>query len=109
MNILQWMVQSNLWILFASLQYLLVSYVAFKASKTQSTSAFILMYCMVLIPTWTTVCKFSRNLVVDGFIFDFILAGSWTVMSVVFENKNFGAAQYAGILLMFSGFILFKR
>ena len=64
---------------------------------------------MGIAPTWTVICKYSKDIALAGFVYDFAIAIGWILGIIAFLGKSFGIHQYIGILLMASGILVFKK
>lgn len=106
---MSWLVNSYLWILFVFTQYFIIAYLSIKGSTTQNNKFLYGVYFLGILPSWTLICKYSNDIVLMGYIYDFVLALSWTLGSIIFQDKQFGIYQYVGIALMFIGIMVFKK
>lgn len=106
---MNFLINSYLWAPLIFLQYFLIAYLSFKASKEQTFKSLFLIWCVGIIPTWTTICKFSNDLALAGFIFDFLVVSGWGIGTIFFQGKTLGSFQYIGMILMIIGIILFKK
>lgn len=102
-------VNSYAWIALVLVQYFIISYLSLRASKEQATYLFVVIWSLGLLPTWTFVVKYSANLILAGFIYDFTLAFGWVLGIIIFQGKDLTAYQYTGMGLMAAGILLFKR
>jgi len=90
--------------------FLLSFTIAFLSFKGSTNNNYLYgVYFLGILPTWTLICKYSNDLVLTGFIYDFILALSWSLNSILFQGKSFGINQYIGVGLMFMGIMVFKK
>jgi drug/metabolite transporter (DMT)-like permease len=64
---------------------------------------------MGLAPYWIVVTRFSDNLPLAGFIYDFAVAAGWAIGVLLFKGETFGLWQYVGVALMFAGILAFRR
>lgn len=106
---MNFIINSYLWVPIVLAQYILIAYLSFKASKEQTFKSLLLIWCIGIIPTWTTICKYSNDLARAGFIFDFLVVSGWGTGVIFFQGKTLGSFQYIGMILMIIGIILFKR
>jgi hypothetical protein len=97
------------WVAIVLLQYFMISYLSFRAAKEQTTSSLAIVWAMGLFPHWAIICKYSENLALAGFIYDFSVTAGWAIGVVVFQGKGFTIYQYLGIMLMLSGILVFKK
>lgn len=98
-----------IWTVTLFAQYILVTYLSLKASREQTNMSLFFVWVFSLIPNWIMICKYSNDLVLAGFIYDFIVTLGWTIGVIIFEGKSFTWSQYAGILFMVAGLLLFKK
>lgn len=95
--------------LIVFIQYFFISYLSIRASNLKTTSALFLVWLTGTIPTWTIICKYTNNVALAGYIYDFTLAVGWSLGIIIFQGKSFTIYQYVGILLMIAGIMLFKK
>lgn len=105
---LELIVSSYAWILIVVAQYSTIAYLSFKANG-QNNNLLIYVYLLGILPTWTILCKYSTNLSLAGYIYDFAIAFSWTIGVVFFQGKSITVYQYIGIIFMVTGIFLFKK
>jgi len=106
---MHFIINSYLWVPIVLAQYIFIAYLSFKASKEQTFKSLFFIWCIGIIPTWTVICKYSNNLPLAGFIFDFLIVSGWGVGVIFFQGKTLGLFQYIGMILMIAGIILFKK
>ena len=65
---------------------------------------------MVLFPIWILVSKISKNIVIDGIIFDVLLTVSYTISILYFTSGiiELTKLQYFGIIFILFGLFLIK-
>lgn len=100
-------INSYYWAVIVFAQYFTISYMSFKASK--NNSLLIYVYLLGILPTWTIICKYAKDIALAGYVFDFVIAAGWTLGVILFNGKNFGLYQYLGIAMMVIGILIFKR
>ena len=62
-----------------------------------------------LNPFWLIISKTSKQLVLDGFLYDFTLMISFPISMYFFGKMvEFNKIQYIGVFVIFVGFILLK-
>lgn len=99
-------INSYLWVIWLFAQYFFISYLSLRQS---SNAALGIIWLLQLIPNWILICKYSNNLALDGFIYDFVVTCGWGVAVIVFNGKSFQWQQFAGIIFMICGIMLFKK
>jgi hypothetical protein len=64
----------------------------------------------VVFPIWAVISKYSKNIVLDGLIYDLTMVVAYTVFLLIFSGSagRFSILQYVGILVALIGLILFK-
>ena len=97
------------WTILVFFQFFGVAYLSFRANNNKTTSSLLLLYSVGLIPSWTIMCKYSNNIVLMGYLYDFLLAAGWTTGVIVFQNKSLCLNHYLVIILMVCGLLLFKK
>lgn len=98
-----------IWVAIVLLQYVVISYLSFRAAREQTTSSLAIVWLMGLFPHWAIICKYADNLALAGFIYDFAVTAGWAIGVVLFQSKEFTIYQYVGIVLMISGILVFKK
>lgn len=104
---MKFIIDSYLWTIVVFAQYFLISYLSFKINKQEIPWYYV--WLIGLIPTWTILCKYVNDIVMAGFIFDFLAVFGWTIAVIIFKNKELGMYQYIGIILMLFGILIFKK
>jgi hypothetical protein len=104
---MKFIIDSYLWTLIVFAQYFLISYLSFRISKQEIP--FYYVWLVGIIPSWTILCRYANDIVITGFIFDFLAVFGWTAGVIIFKNKELGMYQYIGITLMLLGILIFKK
>lgn len=106
---MEYFVNNYFWAPLVFAQYFAIAYLSTRASETKSGYALLAIWLTGILPTWTTITAYSKNIALHGYVFDFILAAGWSAGMIVFQGKSFGLFQYLGIIFMVAGLMLFKR
>jgi drug/metabolite transporter (DMT)-like permease len=106
---MDFIINSYIWVPIVLIQTLVASYLSIKASTSGSNHILMAVWLVGIIPTWTAVTAYSKNIALHGFIFDFVHAVGWSASVVIFQNKSFTIYQYLGMTFMVAGLMLFKK
>lgn len=106
---MNFIINNYLWTVLVFAQYFTVAYLSFRAQQQQTFNSLLAVYLVGILPTWTIITKYSKDIALMGFVFDFMIALGWSLGVVMFQGKQFGFNQYLGILLMFTGIMVFKK
>lgn len=98
------------WIIPLIILNIFAAYFTFKVNVEKTIPWQIALYCLNLSPLWIVVAKHSKNVVLDGIMYDIILTISYTISILLFTygQVQFNMLQYLGILLLIIGFVIFK-
>jgi fucose 4-O-acetylase-like acetyltransferase len=70
---------------------------------------FYLMWFVGALPLWSWVSRFSKNLVLDNFLYDlFMLIATISSLILFGAAKSFSGVQYIGVVLCLIGILLMK-
>jgi len=98
-----------LWIPFAVVMYSAYAYLTKQNNLHQTPIWFWLMWAVGAIPLWNVVSLKSKNLLVDGFLYDLIIILAYVgTMIYLKEAKAFVLNQWIGLGLCILGIILMK-
>lgn len=75
----------------------------------QDSQYFIHCYLIALIPIWTIISKFSKNILFDAIVFDLTLMITFSIVLIILTKKNLDWINYIGLALIFVGLGLFKK
>jgi drug/metabolite transporter (DMT)-like permease len=64
---------------------------------------------MGLMPYWIVVARWSTDLALAGFIYDFAVAAGWAIGVLLFKGETLGPWQYLGMALMVLGILCFRK
>jgi hypothetical protein len=70
-------VNSYLWVPLILGHYVLVAWLSFRVGESRSGWSTLLLWSMGLAPYWIVVARFSNDLALAGFIYDFAVAAGW--------------------------------
>lgn len=102
-------VNSYLWVLLILGHYVLVAFLSFRVGETKSNWGTLLLWSMGLMPYWIVVARWSNDLPLAGFIYDFAVAAGWAIGVLLFKGETLGPWQFVGVALMFAGIMAFRR
>jgi len=75
----------------------------------QNPKSWLFFLMFLPIPIWPFVAKISKNLLIDGLIYDFIVLLGYAGMFIYLgESKNFVLNQWIGLVLTLFGIVLMK-
>lgn len=76
---------------------------------TATFTTALLLYLSGIIPIWTIVSRYSKNLVFDGLLFDSLLMLSFTgTMFLLGAAQHFTTHQIIGVVMVVVGLIAIK-
>lgn len=95
---------------FIALFYVLSAYITIK-NNSLGGKWFWVMVLVNAMPLWAIVSRFSKDVVLDAFIFDLVLILGYSFGLLYFTQtlSKLGVINWLGITLMFLGLFLFKR
>ena len=97
------------WVPLTILYYCLYSYISKLGNNTESYKYLILLYILGLVSIWPVVARFSKNIVADGILFDFIIIGSfYGTMFAIGAGKGLSLLQLFGGLMAIGGILMMK-
>ena len=80
-----------------------------RLNDTQSWNWFIGCYFCSIIPIWTFVAKYTKNMVFDGLLYDCVLKLSFYGMLFYLGTAaKFSMYQYCGVIFILIGFLLME-
>ena len=81
-----------------------------KQNNTYATTMwFWLLTLCGAIPLWSFISRTSKNLLMDGFIYDLCMLSAYVGMLILLgEAKAFSLVQWSGLILCFTGILLMK-
>ncbi len=98
------------WVAFVTLFYLLSAYITVK-NNIHGGKWFLALILLNASPLWAIVSRYSKDVVLDAFIFDTILVVTYSIGLLYFTNSisKMGWSNYLGVGLMILGIFVFKR
>jgi hypothetical protein len=97
------------WIPVVIIYYIIYAYFSKLNGDTKYLSYFFLLYIMQAMAIWPIVSRYSKNVLIDGMIYDLIIVmvfyGTLIWMGAA---RPFGWLQWTGLVLMVAGTILIK-
>ena len=100
------MIHHYWWIPCVILMYVVYAWVTHQNNTQEGIKWFILLSVIGAFPLWSFVSKISKNLVVDGIIYNFILLSSETFALIIFTGMKPTPIQLIGVGLSIVGLIL---
>jgi len=72
--------------------------------------SFVMYMSPLIIPAWLVISKHSKNLIIDGIIYDITLFIGYTVAIIILckDDIQLSLAHIIGLLLAITGIILMK-
>lgn len=91
--------------------YVLYNWVGHKNNGEDASNWWMLWIVMLgAMQWWAIVSRYSKNLVVDGFLYDALIVASFPLaMLLAGRFEGFTASQKAGAALVVIGLILLKK
>ena len=98
-----------IWIPIVMLLYVLGAYLSYK-NNLYGGKWFFLSFLLGAFPIWQLIAWQSNDLLIDGIIFDIIIVIAYVVtISILTQGyMEWTWKHVTGLILMFSGLILFK-
>lgn len=99
-----------IWIPLLILLYVGVSWLSVKSNNSVSSTWFILLVLIQLIPGWAIVSRFSKNITIDSMLYDIILFLTCSICISLFSGQlfKFNTIQIAGFVIIIIGFIMIQ-
>ena len=97
------------WIPLAIIMYSSYAYVTKQNNLYQTSFWFWVMWAIGALPLWNCVSQKSTQLLVDSFLYDFVILISYVVTLIILgEAKAWIINQWFGLILCVIGLILMK-
>lgn len=97
-----------LWIPAAIAVYATQAYLSKRSSDEQGWW-WLAVWLVGAVPLWAVVSRYSRNVMVDGILFDLLIFFSYLLTFLALGcGESFGAVRWAGLVLVCIGFVLLK-
>ena len=97
------------WVPLVIIYYILYAYLSKKGNNIESYKYLIWLYVLNLINMWPIIVRFSKNIVTDGILFDFIIIiAFYGTMFAIGEGKGLSSLQLCGAGLALGGILLMK-
>jgi len=99
-----------IWPLAAVVYCVFLSYFSVRNNVDGGRKWFAACWAMSLIPLWTVVSKYSRNIVFDAMLFDTLTFVAFAAFLSYFGSGTFrfGAVGWTGFALSATGFVLMQ-
>lgn len=98
------------WVALIAIFYIFSAYITIK-NNSLGGKWFWVMVMVNAMPLWALVSRYSKDIVLDAFIFDLVLVLGYSFGLLYFTHTlgKLGVTNWLGITLMFLGLFLFKR
>ena len=97
------------WIPTTLLVNLLACWISVKYNQTEFVKTWLLLAFVGFIPTWAIASYFSRNLIFDGMLLNFVFVLSTPViMAFLGQAANFSVVNWVGVVVALVGFIMLR-
>lgn len=98
------------WIPLVAIISILSAFFTVKSNTNGGIWVFIVLISSIS-PAWAWITRISKDIVFDSFIYDITASIFYTVALLYFSNSfhKFSNIQYAAILIILFGMLLFKR
>ena len=99
------------WVPVVCLIYGCYAYITKKNNDSEGVFWFwcLFGYGLVASGFWSIFSKFSKNILIDGFIYDFfVILSSVVTLIYLGSGENLNKIQWIGIVFVFVGIILMK-
>lgn len=99
------------WIPIVFAWYVLYNWIGHKNNSEDASNWWMLWIVMLgAMQWWAIVSRYSKNLVIDGFLYDSLIIASFPLaMLLAGRLEGFTAGQKAGVALVVIGLILVKK
>ena len=97
-----------IWIPLIVLWIVIYTYFSNQFGITKEFKWLGLVYIMNLIPTWSSIVYFSKNLIFDGLLFNLIIVIGTTICLGYWKNIQLNTLQYLALGLIIIALILFN-
>lgn len=102
-----------IWIPLSIIICVFATICSFKCNTNkESISWFLAAWFFWAIPIWTVVSRYSKNLLLDGLIYDCCMVVSFSIITYYLTTKydvnTFSYLQIIGIFMMICGIFVFK-
>lgn len=67
------------------------------------------LYLASIMPIWTVVSMYTKNIVFDGIFYDTLVALTFAIAISIFSGQTLKPINWLGIAVIVSGLILVKR
>ena len=99
----------GLWIPVVALLYAGNAYLSAKNNGAGARAFLVLWAYTTLTPAWEIISRYSKNLVIDGLLFDVTVSVSWTTTAFLLTRGRPGLQHLAGLFFVVVGMVLLKR
>lgn len=93
----------------AVLMYVLYAWIANQNNIQDSYKWFVMLSLLGAFPLWSFVSRVSKNIAIDGIIYNFILFTSETLALIYFSGMKPSFVQWTGIGLSIVGLLLITK
>lgn len=97
------------WVPLTILFYCFHAYLSFRNKGATEAGSFLLVWVVgACFPIWAVITRFSKNLMLDGLIFDVCLTLSYAVTFAILEQRTLSPLNVAGVVVIVVGLVMVK-
>jgi len=98
-----------IWIPIVIIYYSIYALISKKINDGYHWGWIIVLFLIQALGFWPIVAKFSKNIILDGILYDSIIVLSFYVTMIILGVANeFSLIQYIGMSIAFIGFMMLK-
>jgi len=99
-----------LWIIIVILTSISAGFLSYKTNISNDIRYPIMLWILNIIPLWVIIAKYSKNILLDGIIYDIILiiAYTATVMYLTHKTMPLNTIQLSCVVIIILSLIIFK-
>jgi len=89
----------------------LSTYFSYRCNQERIALWFFLSWLAWSLPTWTIITAYSKNIILDGMIYDIVAVSTFAIVTSFLMSKggfHFTIGQGIGIIIMILGIGIFK-
>lgn len=98
-----------IWVPIAIIFQFIGAYFSNKLNLTKDNKWYIVQYCWTLLPLWSTVCRYSTNVLFDAVLYDLIILITYSFSLLILTRVQLSLTNYIGLAMIFAGVALFKK
>lgn len=109
LNLIKFCVTSYIWIPIVFGFYVLYNWISYKNNISESKIYAVIMIFMGISQLWLFISRYTKNILLDGMIYDFLLFISFPfTMWLVGKTEVLSLQQKVGLGITILGFLLIK-